>query len=95
MLSYERPALLLYFFIFYLYKMDFASVGGIAGIIAIAIQTIQGLIAIVNHKRCRSTCCNYSLENSLDISDTTPPGIIRALNGGAVLEPINISQPKV
>ena len=26
----------------------------------------------INHKRCRSKCCGYNIENSIDIENTSP-----------------------
>lgn len=31
---------------------------------------------VVNKKRCRSKCCGYDIENSIDIGDITPPEIV-------------------
>ena len=53
--------------------MDIATFGGYAGLIAVGVQTIQGIIMTMNHYRIRSQCCGLKLETSLDIEKTTPP----------------------
>lgn len=42
---------------------------------AIAISVLTTILGIVNHKRVRSTCCGKKGEVSLDIEQTTPPGL--------------------
>lgn len=44
-------------------------------IISLTVSILTGVIAIINHKRIRSTCCGTKLETSLDIESTTPPTI--------------------
>lgn len=55
--------------------MDLGSAYQQAGITSsiIALMGISYKVyTAVNHKRCRSKCCGYNIENSLDIGDTTP-----------------------
>jgi hypothetical protein len=47
-----------------------------AGVTA-ALTTSAGILykiyMVVNKKRCKSKCCSYYFENSIDIGDITPP----------------------
>jgi hypothetical protein len=45
----------------------------ILSIVAILISIVGSIVAIINHKRIRSTCCGAKVETSLDIENTTPP----------------------
>ena len=47
----------------------------IVSYVAIAISVFTTVIGIVNHKRIRSSCCGKKTDVSLDIEDTTPPGV--------------------
>jgi len=51
------------------------SQAGITGSIIAAMGIAYRVYTAINHKRCRSKCCNYDIENSIDIGDTTPPHI--------------------
>jgi len=53
--------------------MDYTNVGGIAGLLSLAMVVIEKIYQIVNHKRVRSNCCGKKTEISLDIENTTPP----------------------
>jgi hypothetical protein len=46
---------------------------GIIAIIGLVISVGGSVLAIVNHKRLRSTCCGKKIEASIDIEETTPP----------------------
>lgn len=48
------------------------SQAGITGSIVAAMGLAYKIYTAINHKRCRSKCCNYDIENSIDIGDTTP-----------------------
>lgn len=52
-----------------------ASTGNITGIAAIVLSVLTTVIAALNHKRIRSSCCGRRLEASLDIEQTTPPRV--------------------
>jgi hypothetical protein len=45
----------------------------ITAYVALAISLGTTLLALVNHKRIRSTCCKREIVASLDIESTTPP----------------------
>ena len=45
----------------------------IVAVVGLAVSTATGIIAYLNHRRIRSTCCGEKLEASLDIEETTPP----------------------
>ena len=62
--------------------MDTDSTGIIA-IIGLIISIGGTVLAMVNHKRIRSTCCGKKLETSLDIEDTTPVKISQAPPSGS------------
>ena len=53
--------------------MDYASIGGIAGMVSLVITIGSQIVSAVNHKRCRSQCCQLSGVVSVDIENTTPP----------------------
>jgi hypothetical protein len=46
---------------------------GILSIIALVVSIGGSILALVNHKRIRSSCCGKTLEASLDVENTTPP----------------------
>jgi hypothetical protein len=48
----------------------------ITAYVALAVSLGTSLIAFVNHKRIRSTCCKREIVASLDIESTTPPRIV-------------------
>jgi len=52
--------------------MDSES-SGIIAIVGLVISVGGSIVAIVNHKRLRSTCCGKKIEASIDIEETTPP----------------------
>ena len=52
--------------------MDQSTAIAIAGIV---ISVGGSLLAVVNHKRIRSKCCDKKLEVSLDVESTTPPKV--------------------
>ena len=43
-----------------------------AGYVSLAIVILREIVVFVNHKRCRSRCCNYQMTTSLDVDNTTP-----------------------
>jgi len=47
--------------------------GTITGIVAIVVVVAKAIYDVVNHKRCRSTCCGIKTEATNDIENTTPP----------------------
>ena len=53
--------------------MDYTTIGGILGIVSVVIVIVDKTIALVNHKRVRSKCCQLGGTVSLDIENTTPP----------------------
>ena len=52
---------------------DAYSQAGITGSIVAAMGLAYKIYTAINHKRCKSKCCGYDIENSIDIGDTTPP----------------------
>jgi hypothetical protein len=48
---------------------------GILSIVAIVVSIGGSILAVINHKRVRSTCCGKVLDVSLDVENTTPPKI--------------------
>ena len=53
--------------------MDYTSIGGISGIVALVAVVAKGIYEALNHKRCRSNCCGLRSIVSLDVESTTPP----------------------
>ena len=51
------------------------SQAGITGSIVAAMGLAYKIYTAINHKRCKSKCCGYDIENSIDIGDTTPPQV--------------------
>ena len=64
--------------------MDYTNVGGIAGLLSLAMVVIEKIYQIVNHKRIRSNCCGTKTEISLDVENTTPPSEKPLLNPGLI-----------
>lgn len=54
-----------------------ASQGQILGALGFAISVVGTIIALVNHKRIRSTCCNRQFEASVSVDDMTPNSVRR------------------
>jgi hypothetical protein len=40
--------------------------------VSLAISVVSSVLAVINHKRIRSSCCGRKTEISLDIENTTP-----------------------
>jgi len=53
--------------------MDYTSIGGISGIVALVVVVAKEIYEALNHKRCRSNCCGLRSIVSLDVESTTPP----------------------
>ena len=53
--------------------MDNQTTSAIA-LCGLVISGITTAIGIINHKRIRSSCCGKSVDISVDIESTTPPG---------------------
>jgi hypothetical protein len=47
----------------------------IISIVALTISIGGSILAIINHKRIRSTCCGKEISASLDVESTTPPDL--------------------
>jgi hypothetical protein len=47
------------------------SIGGVSVALILGIAYI--LYNAINHRRCRSMCCNKEISASIDIENTTPP----------------------
>jgi len=54
---------------------DAYSQAGITGSIVAAMGLAYKIYTAINHKRCKSKCCGYDIENSIDIGDTSPPHV--------------------
>lgn len=48
---------------------------GIVATMALVVSVGGSIIAVINHKRIRSSCCGRKLDVSVDIENTTPPQI--------------------
>jgi len=48
------------------------STSAIPGYLALAAVIAREILALVNHKRIRSVCCNRACASSLDVEATTP-----------------------
>lgn len=48
---------------------------GIVATMALVVSVGGSIIAVINHKRIRSSCCGRKLDVSVDIENTTPPRI--------------------
>jgi hypothetical protein len=55
-----------------------SSDSGVIAIVGLIVSIGGAVLAMINHKRIRSTCCGKKLETSLDIEDTTPVKIYQA-----------------
>jgi len=45
----------------------------IVSYVAIGLSVATTVLAVINHKRVRSTCCGKTAELSFDVENTTPP----------------------
>lgn len=54
---------------------DMGTQAGLTGSIVAALGLGYKIYTAINHKRCKSKCCGYDIENSIDIGDTTPPHV--------------------
>ena len=52
------------------------TTAGLTSGLTLSVAILYKIYKVVNHKRCKSRCCNYDLENSIDIGDITPPEIV-------------------
>ncbi len=50
-----------------------STAANVSGVVALVISIVGTIIAVVNHKRLRSSCCGKKIEVSVDIENTTPP----------------------
>ena len=48
-------------------------IGAYLGYVSMVVMGIGSIVALVNHRRIRSTCCSREVSVSLDIDATTPP----------------------
>lgn len=44
----------------------------IAGYVSLGIVITREIVTAINHKRCKSMCCNKVITSSIDIENTTP-----------------------
>ena len=52
--------------------MDINNIGGIAGIVGLVVSVGGAIFTVINHKKCRSRCCQWSGEISFDVDNTSP-----------------------
>ena len=71
--------------------MDINSYYIQGGISASLIAILGILYKTINHKKCKSKCCGYNIENSIDISDTSPQ--VNAPKETFTSNPLNSSNP--
>ena len=45
----------------------------IVSYVAIGLSVATTILAVINHKRVRSTCCGKTADISFDVENTTPP----------------------
>ena len=48
-------------------------IGSYLGYASMIVMGIGSIVALINHRRIRSTCCTREVSVSLDIDATTPP----------------------
>lgn len=48
------------------------QIGSILGYVSMVVMGIGSIVALVNHRRLRSSCCNKEVSISLDIDNTSP-----------------------
>lgn len=50
------------------------QIGSILGYVSMVVMGVGSIVALINHKRVRSSCCNREgLVFSLDVENTSPP----------------------
>lgn len=57
--------------------MDQSSILSIA---AIVVSMAGSVLAVINHKRIRSSCCGKKIEASIDVESTTPIQTVKAID---------------
>jgi hypothetical protein len=48
------------------------NTSGVLGIIALVVSVGGSIVAVLNHKRVKSTCCGRTIDASFDVENTTP-----------------------
>jgi len=48
------------------------QIGSVLGYVSMVAMGIGSIVALVNHRRIRSSCCNREVSVSLDIDNTSP-----------------------
>ena len=71
--------------------MDINSYYIQGGISASLIAALGIVYKAINHKKCKSKCCGFNIENSIDISDTSPQ--VNAPKETFTSNPLNSSNP--
>jgi hypothetical protein len=51
------------------------TIGGVS--VAVILAIVYGIYNAINHRRCRSMCCNREISASIDIENTTPPNVVK------------------
>jgi len=49
------------------------QIGSILGYVSMVVMGVGSIVALINHKRIRSSCCNREGVISLDIDNTNSP----------------------
>jgi hypothetical protein len=55
---------------------DALTTAGLTSGLTIGVAVLYKIYMAINHKRCKSRCCNYDIENSIDIGEITPPDVV-------------------
>jgi hypothetical protein len=48
------------------------QIGSVLGYVSMVVMGIGSIVALVNHRKLRSSCCNREVSVSLDIDNTSP-----------------------
>jgi len=52
------------------------TTAGVTAALTASAGILYKIYIVVNKKRCKSKCCGYDIENSIDIGDITPPEVV-------------------
>lgn len=49
------------------------TIGSYLGYVSMVVMGIGSIVAMINHRKIRSSCCQREVSVSLDIDNTSPP----------------------
>lgn len=49
------------------------TTAGLTSGLTLSVAILYKIYMAINKKRCKSKCCGYNIENSIDIGEITPP----------------------